>query len=395
MGEDLSKLAGGLTDAQDLPRQPGRRAEPAVRHRPDRRGGPLRTPAVCATSCTTRSTAPGHPARQHLPAGLRRPTPTPPRPATSASSPSATARSARCRPTSTTHRRDPRRAGARPRCARHRCARRRLPAATDPCPGGRHPDRPAARRPAAELQGDDPGQGARRAGRSSSASACRATTASTCSTTRCPASGTPDGGAVRRSAGDPRQRSASTSSGRRPASSEGTIGFIALEATDNKPGARQQRRGPPRPGRARRARAAARPGRAVRRGADRRLLHRPDPRAPSCSPGDPSQYLTDATLQGGIDLDLKLETGHRLGRGHDQQDAADVPGRLPAELGVRVGTDSSTPTALPDPEIALEHISVNAGELFEETVRRRVQAPSARCSSRPRRSATSCSHRSR
>ncbi len=140
----------------------------------------------------------------------------------------------------------------------------------------------------------------------------------------------------------------------------GTIGFIPLEATDNEPGGNPSganllvQVGLDGPGGCLAQPAPYNAGLASPYCTDRisgaQLLS-----------GLPSQFLTDASIDGDVDIDIKVETG--LGSGT-------IDKTLPSfatdfVLSWHFSTDS--PDALPDPVIALQDIRVDAGELFKKT----------------------------
>ena len=140
----------------------------------------------------------------------------------------------------------------------------------------------------------------------------------------------------------------------------GTIGFIPLEATDNEPGGNPSganllvQVGLDGPGGCLAQPAPYNAGLASPYCTDRisgaQLLS-----------GLPSQFLTNASIDGDVDIDIKVETG--LGSGT-------IDKTLPSfatdfVLSWHFSTDS--PDALPDPVIALQDIRVDAGELFKKT----------------------------
>ncbi len=145
---------------------------------------------------------------------------------------------------------------------------------------------------------------------------------------------------------------------------KGTIGFITMEASDNKTGA--ERSG---------ARLLAQagldaPGACTDQAApfDTGLggVTQCTGKVPGTSlvTGDPSQFLGDATLEGGVDLDLKLQTGLGTGTLDKTLPSFLADFTLLWEFGTGTG---STPTTLPEPEIGLHQIRVDAGELFKKT----------------------------
>ena len=259
VGEDLSKLASGLTDLKTFLDNPGAvlnvpfDADPTVEEVLFDTGG-LRDKLHTALDGA------GHPARQLLPARLRAPTRTPPPRATSASCP--VCNGALCALSADATTIDEIRVEME--------LGEGTPATGEDLPIDLGlPGLPLS------FKADDARQGARgldaRAG-------LRPLPRRRLLPARQPRARHryPGHGAVRRSAGAPRRRSASTCSPPPPCKIRGTIGFIPLEATDNKTGGDNERSEHARPGRDRRPGWLLGAGRAVQHRAGLRLLHRQD-----------------------------------------------------------------------------------------------------------------------
>ena len=81
--------------------------------------------------------------------------------------------------------------------------------------------------------------------------------------------------------------------------------------------------------------------------------------------GDPSQFLTGAKVQGGVDIDVTIATG--IGNETIQKTLPKFLTDFTLQWQFGTGGSSSQPGSLPDPQIALHNIRVDAGELFQET----------------------------